>query len=101
MVLVIFLPEADAQLALPRGEGVIVHDDKLLVGGGIQEESIALAGQNLAELDGHGDGVTADLKIEIVLKQDIELNAEQTSLGQQCAVLLDLRDKASGGIVCI
>ena len=39
-----------------------------------------------------------DLKIQVVRKKRIELDAQQTSLGQQSAVLFDSSDKMGRGI---
>ena len=63
MGFIVLLPKADTELALPGGEGVVIDDDELLVGGRVQEKAIAVAGQDLTELYCHLDGMAADLKV--------------------------------------
>ena len=81
--------EADGRVvgvdAVPQVEGdmfgkgfqlAVFQDDELLVRGRVEEERAALLAQHLLEFHSHVDGVTADVEVQVVGKQRVELDAE-------------------------
>ena len=64
-------------LRLPLGE-----NGELLIGGRVDVKWDVLLGKCLLESHGHVDGMSADAQVQIIGKQSVELEAQQSSLGQ-------------------
>ena len=88
--IIVLLPEAELGLAFQRGQLLVGQHDEHLIRGRIHEERIALFGQSLLEHGGGLNGIFADGLVQVIGEQHIELDAQQTALCQQSALLLDL-----------
>ena len=77
--------------------GLDLHDRELLVGGGGDRELIAQRLEAVPQTESHVIGVTADVEVEIVLQQRLELYAQQPALGQHTAPLLDVPAEVGAG----
>ena len=87
MRVVELLPEAELRPAFQCGQLGVIQNHEHLIGGRIHKKAIALGGQTLLEGVGGVDGVFADLRVQIIGEQHVELDAQQTALGQQGALL--------------
>ncbi len=96
---VVFFPEAELCLALQRFQLGVGEDHEDLVGGGVHEELVAFFRQTLFQHGGRLNGVFADLGVQAVGEEHIELQTHQAALGQQSALLLDHGHKVGGSAV--
>ena len=87
MVVIIFFPEADCHILFQLFELIILQNDELLIGRGFQVKGQPFLLEDLLHILRHFDGVAADLKIQVIGKKGIELNAQKSALRQQGAAL--------------
>lgn len=85
---ILFLPEAEADLAAELLHEAVFEDDELLVRGRVYEELIAFGDEHLFQALGEINGVAADGEIETVSEKSIELHAEEAALGDHRTALL-------------
>ena len=73
-------PVLIAKFLAQNGQLVIGDDGILLVSGGVKQQGIAVGYEDIPDLESLVDGVAGDLEVEIVGKQCVELDAQQTAL---------------------
>ena len=88
MVQIGLAPVCELDILRQSFHGFVGQDNKLLVGGRVDEELAALLLENLLHAHGHIDGVARQLEIQIVRKQRIKLQTYQCSLGYDGTMLL-------------
>ena len=89
MGVVVLLPEAELCQWLQRFQLAVFQNGEHLIGGRLHIEAVALGSKALLQTVGGLDGVPADAGVQIIGEQHIELQAHQTALGKQRALLLD------------
>ena len=81
-------PVLIAELLTQDCQLLIRNDGILLVRGGVEQQGIAVGNKDLPDLERHINGVAGNLEIQIVGKQRVKLDTQQTALGQHAAALL-------------
>ena len=89
MLRVIFLYKAVCDLAAEFGQPAVFDDDKLLIGGGVDREAVSLCRETVAQFEREAHRRCADLFIQAVGEQGVELNRVQAALCDHRAVALD------------
>ena len=79
-------------------DSLVRQDDKLLVGGRVDEELAAFLLEDLFHLHGHLDGVARELEVEVVSEQGLKLQTNERSLGNDGTVLLLNREEVLVGL---
>ena len=74
MVAVGGTPMGELHLLLQLAHLAVGNHHKLLIGGRIQEEGVAVVSKQLLQLHGHTNGMGGDVEIEIIRKQRIKLH---------------------------
>ena len=92
MGVVVLLPVLDRHVLTDASEVVIVQDHELLVGRRLEEELVAFLMQHAAQSMCGIDRIAADLEIQAVGHERLELHADETPLGKKRPVLLDARN---------
>ena len=87
MVFVIGFPEGKAHMLGKLCTLAVFQNDELLVGRRLLPDAQTLGPDDGLQPLGHINGMTADLKVQIIGKQRQELNTQKSSLGQQRTVL--------------
>ena len=75
-------PMGELYVASKALNGLVGQDDKLLVGGRVDEELAAFLLEDLLHLHGHLDGVARELEVEVVSKQRLKLQTNQQTADQ-------------------
>lgn len=68
---------------------VVGKDEELLIGGRVDEGLETLVCEYLLELHSQLVSMAGYVQIEVVGEERVELDANESSLGEECAVLLD------------
>ena len=91
MAFVQLLPEAEGDLSGKPMVGRMIQNRKDLIGGGSEQQGIALVDERFLNLLSVLHGGLTNMEIEIVGKQPVKLNTQQPAFCKQCPVLLDDR----------
>ena len=89
MGVVVLLPEAELRQWLQRFQLAVCQNGEHLIGGRFHIEAVTLGSKALLQTVCGLDGVPADAGVQIIGEQHVELQAQQTALGKQRALLLD------------
>ena len=99
-VMTVGLPEVGKLYLTPQTFSLfVVHDHKLLVGGGIDQELIALADEERLHAHRRLDGLLGELEVEVVGEKGFKLQTDQGALGNHGAMLLLNREEMLVGIL--
>ena len=83
------LPEVGKLYLTPQTFSLfVVHDHKLLVGGGIDQELIALADEERLHAHRRLDGLLGELEVKVIGEKGFELQTDQGTLGNHGPMLL-------------
>ena len=83
------MPDVEADAPGEAIHVAVLEDHKLLVGRGFQEEGDAFLLQDGDHVLRAVDGVFRDAAVEVVREEGVELDAQETALREEGAVLLD------------
>ena len=88
-VMAVGLPEVGKLYLTPQTFSLfVVHDHKLLVGGGIDQELIALADEERLHAHRRLDGLLGELEVKVIGEKGFELQTDQGTLGNHGPMLL-------------
>ena len=88
-VMTVGLPEVGKLYLTPQTFSLfVVHDHKLLVGGGIDQELIALADEERLHAHRRLDGLLGELEVKVIGEKGFELQTDQGTLGNHGPMLL-------------
>ena len=75
-------PMGELHLLLELAHLAVGNHHKLLIGGRIQKEGVAVVGKELLQLHSHADGMGGNVEIEVVGEERIKLHTHQPTFGQ-------------------
>ena len=87
------IPLLKDKIFLQSCNGLLVQQDKLLIGWGITVHLIPFGNECFTQAHGLLNGMACDFEEKVILHQRVKLDTQQASLGQQGPMLLDDGEK--------